>query len=168
MDSKSDPKDLKKKQESSGGLIRTLSFILPSLWRCEWKVRFSVVLTIVMMLLAKMLNAIPPLILKYIIDGVAERHIVFYLIFLYAGIKQLADVINKLRDVVWAPVAANAEVYVENILFNHLMKQSLSYHVARETGKVISICSKGANSFAQVLRALMFLYTPLACEIGFI
>ena len=122
----------------------------------------------VMMFVAKGLNAVPGYLIKFVIDDIVNQKMAFHFIFLYCGFRQVGDLINKWRDVIWAPVAANCEVYVEDIIFRHLQKQSMSFHVSRETGKIIAICSKGSTHFSQVLRLIMFLYLPLLLEVGFI
>lgn len=65
-------------------------------------------------------------------------------------------------------VAANSEVIISSKVFNHVQNQSLAFHLNRETGKIIRICSRGSQSFAQVLRLLVFNIGPLMLEIIFV
>jgi len=44
----------------------------------------------------------------------------------------------------------------------------LSFHLSRETGKIIRIVSKGSQSFAQVFRYMLFNIAPMIVEIIFI
>lgn len=116
-----------------------MCFILPSLWHCDWNVRCKVILTIIMMIVAKAMNSTPAYILKLVVDALLNKENAVYLVCIYILIKIVGDTINKLRDNVWAPVAANCEVYVEELVFKHLHKQSMAFHVSREIGKIISI-----------------------------
>jgi ATP-binding cassette subfamily B protein len=85
---------------------------------------------------------------------------------MYAGVKYLADFLNYLREIPFSYIAANAEKHIAKLIFVHLQNQSLEFHLSRETGKILSIISKGASSFATILRYLFFNLVPMFVEIG--
>jgi ATP-binding cassette, subfamily B, heavy metal transporter len=44
----------------------------------------------------------------------------------------------------------------------------LSFHLSRETGKIIRIVSRGSQSFAQILRYMLFNLLPIFIELIFV
>jgi ATP-binding cassette, subfamily B, heavy metal transporter len=63
-------------------------------------------------------------------------------------VKFSAELVNNLREIPFATVMANAEVFIADKVYNHVQSQSLAFHLNRETGKIIRICSRGSSSFA--------------------
>lgn len=120
-----------------------------------------------MIILAKLLNVFHPIVLKILIDTLIEGNQTYHLVVFYGVIRLLADAVNNLREITFARVSANSEVIISSKLFNHIQNQSLAFHLNRETGKIIRICSRGSQSFAQVLRMLVFNIGPLILEIIF-
>ena len=151
--------------KESKGVWYALKFTLPALWSGGWCVRFQVFLTAFMIVLAKVLNVIHPIILKFLIDTLLEGGTIYYLVILYCVVKFAADLVNNLREVSFANVAANSEVYIADKVYNHIQNQSLAFHLSRETGKIIRICSRGSQSFAQILRYTTFSIVPLFLEL---
>ena len=62
-------------------------------------------------------------------------------------------------------MAANAEISIAHDVYDHVQRQSLAFHLGRETGKIIRIVSKGSSSFASVLRLGAFNLIPILIEI---
>ena len=134
-----------------------------------------------MLLSSRVLTVIHPLILKRIIvnitcnpnDNDMEGGICpttedsYILILLYAGVKLCAEVINYLREIPFAYVSANAEKHIARTVHAHMQNQSLSFHLSRETGKVLRLVNKGSQSFASVMRYTMFSMMPTFLEVGF-
>jgi ATP-binding cassette subfamily B protein len=157
-----------KNDKETKGVWYALKFTLPALWQGGFWVKMQVILTIFMIILAKVLNVIHPIILKYLIDTLVEGGSIYYLVGLYACAKFSADLINNLREVTFVKVSANAEVYIADKVYNHIQNQSLSFHLKRETGKIIRICSRGSQSFSSILRYTIFNIWPLFLELTFV
>lgn len=121
-----------------------------------------------MIILAKVLNVTHPLLLKYLIDTLIAGESIYFLVVAYTVNRLLADFVNNLREVTFAKVSANAEVYIANKVYNHIQNQSLAFHLKRETGKIIRICSRGSQSFSQILRYTIFNIWPLFLELLFV
>ena len=151
--------------KESKGVWYALKFTLPALWSGGFCLKFQVVLTVFMIILAKVLNVIHPIILKFLIDTILEGGTIYWLVIFYCVVKFLADLVNNLREVTFATVAANAEVYIADKVYNHIQNQSLAFHLNRETGKIIRICSRGSQSFAQILKYTIFSMMPLFLEL---
>lgn len=127
------------------------------------------------MLLAKGLNVFHPIIQKTVIDRITNTYDdhtakveIFFLIGLYALVRFSADFTNYIREIPFANVSASAEVYIAHMVYNHVQNQSLSFHLSRETGKVIRVVSRGSQSFAQILRYTVFSLLPIIIELIFV
>lgn len=83
----------------------------------------------------------------------------------YALVKFLGDFLNNIREIPYANMAAAAEISIAHDVYDHVQRQSLAFHLSRETGKIIRIVSKGSQSFATVLRMGTFNLLPILVEI---
>jgi len=90
---------------------------------------------------------------------------VYTYILIYTMCKFAYDIFNNLREVPYARMAANAEISIAHDVYDHIQRMSLAYHLSRETGKVIRIVSRGAQSFSSVLRMLTFNIFPIFVEV---
>lgn len=59
-----------------------------------------------------------------------------------------------------------AETGISETVMRHIHQQSLAYHLHRETGKVLRVVSRGASSFSQVIRILLFQIVPIFLDLG--
>jgi ABC-type transport system involved in Fe-S cluster assembly fused permease/ATPase subunit len=58
-------------------------------------------------------------------------------------------------------MAAVAEISIAHDVYDHVQRQSLAFHLSRETGKIIRIVSKGSQSFSAILRMIWFNLAPI-------
>ena len=63
-------------------------------------------------------------------------------------------------------VSANTERLVALETFEHLQSLSLGFHLQRETGSVLRSVSRGASSFAGLLRIVLFQILPVFVQVG--
>ena len=77
----------------------------------------------------------------------------------------MSDLLNYLREIPYATMSALAEISIAHDVYDHVQRQSLAFHLGRETGKIIRIVSRGSQSFASVLRMISFNLVPLQIEI---
>ena len=147
------------------GIFYTLKFALPLLWRGGCVVKLQLLVTILLTLTAKVLAVIHPIVLKFVIDDMTAGVAAYYLICLYIAVRIAAEGCNLSREISFASISASAEVHIASLVYNHIQNQSLRFHLSRETGKIIRICSKGSQSFAQILRFALFVIGPLFLEI---
>ena len=73
-----------------------------------------------------------------------------------------------LTELPFSFIVVNAEKHIAKLVYRYIQKQSLAFHLSRDTGKIIRIVSKGSQSFAQVIRYLIFNIAPIKIEIAFI
>lgn len=129
------------------------------------------VICVIALFVARGLQAYYPLILKKIIDNIlceedgskqcpssAEN---YALIACYASTRFVSDFLNFIRELPFAEIGANAEKQIAAMVYAHIQNQNLSFHLGRETGRIIRVVSKGGNSFQQVLRFIFFNITPM-------
>lgn len=62
-------------------------------------------------------------------------------------------------------MSAQAEVSIANDVYDHVQRLSMAYHLSRETGKIIRIVSRGAQSFTMILRMTFYNILGLIIEI---
>ena len=155
-----------------------MAFAIPFMWRGSWTVKVSTIGMFLILIISRFGNVIHPLVLKQVVaniacdpettklkDGCPEPKVTYILILVYAVTKFAADLLNYIREIPFAYIAANAEKYIAALVYRHIQNQSLAFHLSRETGKIIRIVSKGSNSFAMVLRFSLFNILPVFVEI---
>lgn len=134
-----------------------------------------------MLFASRILTVIHPLILKRVIENITcdpannsfeggicpTTEDTYIWILFFAAIKLVAEVINYLREIPFSYVSANAEKYIAKTVHTHMQNQSLSFHLGRETGKVLRMVNKGSQSFASVMRYSMFSIMPTVLEVCF-
>jgi ABC-type bacteriocin/lantibiotic exporter with double-glycine peptidase domain len=106
-------------------------------------------------LLSKGCNVLNPILLKYAIDGIicdrseevnecpTEQETYMYIL-AYAIFKFGYDLLNTLREIPYARMAATAEISIAHDVYDHVQRLSLAYHLSRETGKLIRVVSRGS------------------------
>lgn len=152
----------------------TLKFTFPRIWRGGFYGKFLVIFNFMTIFCSKAVNVVGPLILKEVIDAITciptpdktcptAQH-TYILIGAYAAFKLVYDLMNNLREIPYATMAAQAEISIAHDVYDHVQRLSLAYHLSRETGKVVRMVSRGSQSFASILRMLVFNVTPLFVE----
>jgi len=89
----------------------------------------------------------------------------YLLIGIYVGVKFIADFLNYIREIPFANMAATAEISIAHDVYDHVQRQSLAFHLGRETGKIIRIVSRGSQSFSSILRMMWYNFAPMLTEI---
>jgi ABC-type multidrug transport system fused ATPase/permease subunit len=144
------------------------------LWRGTLYDKFLVLFNIILIFANKGTNVLVPILLKFAVDAITcaggvqtcpSPQQTYLLIGAYAVCKFLADFINYIREIPYTRMAANAEIKISHTVYDHVQRQSLAFHLSRETGKIIRIVSKGAGSFSSVLRLTAFSLLPILVEI---
>jgi ABC-type transport system involved in Fe-S cluster assembly fused permease/ATPase subunit len=132
-----------------------------------------VVLALACLILAKVATVVIPLLLKYIVDGLAGGPSALVavpvgLILAYGFLRLASTAFGELRDAVFAKVAQRAIRNVALETFNHLHKLSLRYHLNRQTGGVTRDISRGTRGIGSLLSFMLFNILPTILEIGMI
>mmetsp|Transcript_31764 Transcript_31764/g.48738 ORF Transcript_31764/g.48738 Transcript_31764/m.48738 type:complete len:150 (+) Transcript_31764:165-614(+) len=140
--------------KKSFGLWGFMRFTWPRIWKGSFRKKMTVMLNLIMMVCWKVMMVLVPILLKLAIDAIICNKATgecpsvqetFLFIGLYALAKLIADSFNYIREIPYAIMAAQAEISIAHDVYDHVQRQSLAFHLSRETGKIIRVVSKGAN-----------------------
>ncbi|GBL99978.1 ATP-binding cassette sub-family B member 7, mitochondrial [Araneus ventricosus] len=144
------------------------------------EIRKRVVLSVGLLISAKLLSIEVPFLFKYTIDylnshtGMALNletapativTVATALIIGYGMARAGASLFNELRNAVFAKVAHDSIRRVAKSVFLHLHNLDLSFHLSRQTGALSKAIDRGTRGINFVLSALVFNIVPTAFEV---
>ena len=145
--------------------LRAIGRLFPYLW----EFRGRVLLSLSLLLGAKLASVSVPLVLKKIIDSLDMSHasLVFplTLIIAYGLLRFSSTTFADLRDVVFAKVTQRAMRRVSMEVFQHLHALSLRFHLERQTGGITRDIERGSKAISSLVGFLLFRITPTVLEI---
>jgi len=146
--------------------------IISGLWPYLAEFRGRVVLSLVLLVLAKLATVATPIALKYIVDYLDQNQgadmllwIPVILVVAYGSLRFGATLFNELRDAVFARVAERAMRRVSLRVFEHLHQRELAFHLDRKTGGLARDIERGTNGISFLLRFTLFNIVPTLLEI---
>ena len=146
--------------------------IISGLWPYLAEFRGRVVLSLVLLVLAKLATVATPIALKYIVDYLVQNRgadmllwIPVILVVAYGTLRFGATLFNELRDAVFARVAERAMRRVSLRVFEHLHQRELAFHLDRKTGGLARDIERGTNGISFLLRFTLFNIVPTLLEI---
>ncbi|WP_370980527.1 ABC transporter ATP-binding protein/permease [Agaribacterium sp. ZY112] len=144
----------------------SLKKLLPYLWRYKQRL----VLSISLLIAAKVASITLPFVLKHIVDGLdtpLNQAIAVPLALLIAyGAVRLANVLfSELRDTVFGRVTEHAMHDIALKVFKHLHNLDLAFHLDRKTGGLGRDIDRGTNGISFLLRFMVFNIIPTLLEI---
>ncbi|VDK75299.1 unnamed protein product [Litomosoides sigmodontis] len=164
-------------------LVKTL---VQSVWpKGNWKIRRLYIYSMVLLIVAKVLNVYVPFLLKNIINyynelvptdlqlsangyssmfGIAA----FSIIITYGAARSGSALFNELRNAVFARVAQYSVRSIARKIFLHLHSLDLSFHLNRQTGGMSKAIDRGTRGMAFVQNALVFNVVPTVIEVGMV
>ena len=151
--------------------LHALSAVLPYLWpRDSRELKIRVVISIVLLVLAKGITVAVPLLYKAAVDklapGVGSLVVVpTMLIVAYGGARVGAQLFSELRDSVFAKVEQRAIRNIALSTFRHLHALSLRFHLERQTGGLSRAIERGTRGIEFLLSYLLFNLLPTLFEI---
>lgn len=153
------------------GLWPTLASLVPYLWPKDASdLRFRVVLSVGLLICAKLINVAIPFFYKNIVDGLtapeAGAIIALPLVALlaYGGARLGTAIFAQLRDAIFAKVSQHAGRQVSLSVFRHLFKMSLRYHLGRRTGELSRAIDRGVKAITFMLGMVLFNILPTIFE----
>lgn len=132
---------------------------------------FSVVLTFIFLITARLALTYDPVILKKIIDGVSNQEpvsVIFQLLTFYFGIRLVATILEFLRDYIYSPVEMGVSRDIEMAVFNHLLKLLVSYHADQRAGNASRALARGSRAIGFVLDFSVSQILPPIFELLFV
>jgi len=164
--------------------LRTLVRVLPDLWpRDRADLRLRVVVSLVLLVLAKAATIVTPFFFRAAVDGLtpglapglapstapsaAEVALLapVLLVAAYGVARLMGVVVQQLRDIVFARVGQHALRQLALRTFEHIHRLSLGYHLSRQTGALSRIVDRGIKAIDFLLRFLVFSIVPLFFEL---
>ena len=156
--------------------LSTLARVLPDLWpRDRADLRRRVVVSLVLLVLAKAATIVTPFFFRAAVDGLtpgaapstAEAALLapVLLVAAYGGARLMGVVLQQSRDIVFARVGQHALRRLALRTFEHIHRLSLSYHLSRRTGALSRIVDRGIKAIDFLLRFLVFSIVPLFIEL---
>jgi ATP-binding cassette subfamily B protein len=134
--------------------------------------RWRVVISVVLLLLAKVATVAVPLVLKRIIDAfsqpVAPAALPVYLLAGYALLRFTSTLFSELRDLLFARVTLRTVSAYAQKAFAHLHALGPRFHARRQIGALLPDIDRGTNGIAFLLGVGLFTVIPTLVEIGLV
>ena len=167
--------ELRLSRASNSSNMRTVRKVIPYLWPDDqpW-VKRRVVISLLLLLTAKLIAVGTPFFYKAAVDALAgdttpaEMMLGLGAVGLTVayGIARLMNVgFQQLRDVVFAQVGQRALRMLALETFQHIHRLSMRYHITRKTGGLSRIIERGVKGVDFLLRFLLFSIGPLVLEL---
>ena len=151
---------------------RTLRKVGPYLWPDgqAW-VKRRVVLSLFVLVLAKLVTVYTPVLYKGAVDALADEGVPMLalgavgLTVAYGMARLLSVAFQQLRDAIFAAVGQRALRQLALETFAHIHRLSMRYHITRKTGGLSRIIERGVKGVDFLLRCLIFSIGPLIIEL---
>ncbi|MGF7207685.1 ATP-binding cassette subfamily B protein [Skermanella aerolata] len=153
---------------------RIFRLMLPFLWpRDDRGLRVRLVLSMVLLCLTAVLNAVVPILFAHAVDristpGQAAIAVPVALLLAYGAMQWLAKVFNELRWAMYGPIEQRMQRHMGMAVFRHVHELSLRFHLARRTGQISRVLDNGMRGIRELLFDVVFLILPLLAEIAII
>lgn len=153
----------------------TLAFLNPYLWpRDRADLRLQVVWALLFMLMGKLLTVAIPYTYKWSTNALTENKDVQFwgllaagpivLVIAYGVARMMSQILNNIRDALFAAVGQHAVRGLANRAFGHLHNLSLRFHLQRRTGGLSRVIERGKAGIETIIRLSMMVGIPTAVE----
>jgi ATP-binding cassette subfamily B protein len=142
------------------------------LWHVLADYRWRVIISVALLLVAKVATVAVPLVLKRIIDAFSQPHLPsalpVYLLAGYALLRFSSTLFNELRDLLFARVTLRTVSAYAQKTFAHLHALGARFHARRQIGSLMPDIDRGTNGIAFLLGVGLFTIIPTMVEIGLV
>jgi ABC-type transport system involved in Fe-S cluster assembly fused permease/ATPase subunit len=144
---------------------------LPYLWPADDRaLRIRVVVSLVLVLIAKAMTLVMPFAYKAAIDRMAPGlepavSLAVALVVAYAGARFAGVLFDNIRNAAFERVGQDATRRLSANVFEHLHGLSLRFHLERRTGAVAKVVERGTKSIDVMLYFLLFNIAPTVIEL---
>jgi ATP-binding cassette, subfamily B, heavy metal transporter len=156
-------------------LFKTLPYLWP---KRQYFLRIKFLLSIIFMIAASLSELYAPIPMRMIIltltpsisnntavnAGTVPAKNIYLLVnpVIIYGLVRIGQALFPIaRDVCFASVAAYTERTIALQTFHHLQALSLSFHLRRETGAILRSVSRGASTYASLVKSTTFSLVPM-------
>ena len=123
------------------------------------------IISVLFLLLANVLRVMAPIMLKSVVNELSKEEFPLVPLLLWCGFTFLAEVCSNLKDVCYGFVGSRVEKDIAVSVFDHVLSLSMSFHLHRETGKVLRLIQRGSGSFTTVVRVGLFTLLPVVIQL---
>jgi ATP-binding cassette subfamily B protein len=163
------------KKETKIGQKKTLAVLYRYLIKQSRPgVRWRIVVSLLLLVGAKLINIYVPFIYKYIVDALSVDPIqtaaswVLWMVLAYSAARLSSSLFSELKDYVFQFVSRRAQRTLTVHVFEKLHQLSLAFHLERKTGKVTRYLEMGSRGIEFVLGFMLFNILPTLLEIIFV
>lgn len=154
------------KLKSKKTIWEVIKFCGPFSWKkIDMAERFIMLSSLMLLISYSILSMASTIILKDIVNYLVLGDMVYYYILGYCLCYFLAEASNNLKTFTFVYVEAKIQSKLAEAVFRHVLDLSMSYHLTRETGKVLRIIQRGSISVPQVLRTGLFYVFPIFLQL---
>src|SRR5215470_3418764 len=178
------PHTMERDVSAEGGRLgRTLVNLWPYIWPSDrHDLQRRVLLSLVLLVAAKLATIAVPFTFKFATDGLAQRSqdlpgasgnswigwvIAAPLLMTagYGGTRILMAAFTQMRDGVFAKVSMHAVRRLAILTFEHMHKLSLRFHLERKTGGLTRVLERGRNAIEIIVRMVILQLLPTILEV---
>jgi ABC-type transport system involved in Fe-S cluster assembly fused permease/ATPase subunit len=170
--------------DGAASLLRTVVVLWPYIWpsdRRDLKVRVWV--TMGLLLVAKIATMAVPFTFKWATDALTGQGSApvgpsswfawaiaapVLMTVAYGLMRILMAVLTQARDGLFAKVAMNAVRRLAYMVFEHIHRLSLRFHLERKTGGLTRVLERGRNAIETIVRMVIMQLVPTVIELSFI
>ena len=152
--------------------LKAIGVVMPYLWpRDEPAMRLRVILSVGVLILTAIMNALLPVLFSIAIDRLTPSGTSLLvvapvaLLLGYGFIFWFSRSLNELRWILFGPLEQRIRRRLGLAVFDHLHTLSLRYHLSRRTGTLSRVQERGLEATAELLFNLVFVIAPLITEI---
>jgi ABC-type transport system involved in Fe-S cluster assembly fused permease/ATPase subunit len=151
------------------GTIAEVVFIL---WtKTSGFVKHRLIAVLGLVAIASVLSALGPVVLKLVVDRFTHEEqgasiSPILLVELYVLSQWAAKIIGQMRGMIYARTERRILRTLSELLFAHLMRLPLRFHLDRKTGAVTQALNDGLQGYQTIVHHLAFTLLPVAIELG--
>jgi ATP-binding cassette subfamily B protein len=142
------------------------------IWHVLAEYRWRVIISVLLLLVAKVATVGVPLVLKRIIDAFSQSHLPAslpaYLLVGYALLRFSSTLFNEWRDLLFARVTLRTVSAYAQKAFAHLHTLGARFHAQRHIGALLPEIDRGTSGIAYLLSVGLFTIIPTLVEIGLV
>jgi ATP-binding cassette subfamily B protein len=178
---------LKREISADGGgasLLRTVILLWPYIWPSHRRdLKLRVWTTMLLLLVAKIATVAVPFTFKWATDALTGQGTApvapsswfawtiaapVAMTVAYGVMRILMAVVTQARDGIFAKVAMHAVRRLAYMVFEHLHRLSLRFHLERKTGGLTRVLERGRNAIETIVRMVIMQLVPTVIELTFI
>jgi ATP-binding cassette subfamily B protein len=170
--------------DGAASLLHTVIVLWPYIWPSDRRdLRLRIWVTMALLLLAKIATMAVPFTFKWATDALTGHGSApvepsswltwaiaapVLMTIAYGVTRVLMAVLTQARDGLFAQVAMNAVRRLAYMVFEHMHRLSLRFHLERKTGGLTRVLERGRNAIETIVRMVIMQLVPTVIELSFI